>query len=103
MYLSGDGLDSSHTFILSRIARNNQTYKWAVYIKDINLEAEYFVGFSTFSSEPKYIDNVKLEGIANCYMSAIINWDEIEEGAYLNNINLPLTNVFRPSIAEIPV
>ena len=94
MYLSGDGLDSSHTFILSRIARNNQTYKWAVYIKDINLEAEYFVGFSTFSSEPKYIDNVKLEGIANCYMSAIINWDEIEEGAYLNNINLPLTNVF---------
>lgn len=94
MYLSGDGLDSSHTFILSRIARNNQTYKWAVYIKDINLEAEYYVGFSTFSSEPKYIDNVKLQGIANCYMSAIINWDEIEEGAYLNNINLPLTNVF---------
>lgn len=94
MYLSGDGLDSSHTFILSRIARNNQTYKWAVYIKDINLEAEYYVGFSTFSSEPKYIDNVRLQGIANCYMSAIINWDEIEEGAYLNNINLPLTNVF---------
>ena len=94
MYLSGDGLDSSHTFVLSHIARNHQTYKWAVYIKDINLDKEYYFGFSYFSSEPEYIDNIQLDGGTECYMSAIINWNEIEEGAYLNNLDLPLTNVF---------
>lgn len=94
MYLSGDGLDSSHTFVLSRISRNHQTYKWAVYIKDVDLGKEYYFGFSSFSSEPEYIDNITLIGGTECYMSAIINWDEIEEGAYLNNLDLPLTNVF---------
>ena len=94
MYLSGDGLDSSHTFVLSRIARNHPTYKWAVYIKDVDLNKEYYVGFYAFSSEPEYIDNVTLNGGSDCHMSAIINWDEIEDGAYLNELDLPLANVF---------
>ena len=93
MYLTGE-VDTSHTFVLSRIARNHPIYKWAVYIKDINLDTEYYIGFTDFSSEPKYIDNVELRGITNCYMSAIINWDIIEDSTILSNLNLPLTGIF---------
>ena len=94
MYLSGDGLDKSHAFVLSRISRNHPTYKWAVYVKDVDLNKEYYVGFNAFSSEPEYIDNIVLTGGSGCHMSAIINWDEIEDGAYLNELDLPLANVF---------
>ena len=96
IYLSGD-FDKTHTYVLSRIARNNTTYKWAIYIKDLDTSIEYYLGFNSFTEEPKFIDSMKLyktSGSGSYYITAIINWEIIDEGISLQNLELPLSNIF---------
>lgn len=96
IYLSGD-FDKTHTYVLSRIARNNTTYKWAIYIKDLDTSIEYYLGFNAFTEEPKFIDSMKLyktSGSGSYYITAIINWEIIDEGISLQNLELPLSNIF---------
>lgn len=96
IYLSGD-FDTTHNYVLSRIARNNTTYKWAIYIKDLDTSIEYYLGFNSFTEEPKFIDSMQLyktSGSGSYYITAIINWEIIDEGTYLQNLELPLSNIF---------
>lgn len=100
MYLEGD-FDKTHRYVLSRIARNTSTanIKWGVYVKDLDDNGiEYYFAFNDFSEEPTFIDKKvprktqTKEG--TFYISAIINWECLNDGDYLYPIGLPLTDIF---------
>ena len=99
IYLTGDGIDSSHTYVLSRFARNHATYGYAIYIKDLTTNIEYYVGFSSVEPDQPFINkrtsNTGGDTTKNykTYMYAIVNWEEMETGKYITNINLPLIGV----------